>query len=382
MRTHRQDGNHRNSIAFSWRDGDPTRGCTTGVSLHSHTYHSREGMEFIPRVLCKVKPALPMLHYLEGRHRRRWGKEVQYNRVFWRPPVSPVAAYELESRQIREDLGLKALVSITDHDNIDACTDLRALNIEVPFSHEWTVYYGATIFHIGVHNLPPDSARQLYDQMRRITAEPDSPLFGQMLRDLNSMRDVLVILNHPLSNELRCDFRTHVRLLQRFLREYGPLFHALELNGLQPYRHNRRVAQIAEELGMPVISGGDRHCTEPNANVNLTNAATFAEFVEEIRTERISRVLYMPQYRESIPCRYVEFISQAVATYPEFAGRERWIDRVFKETENGPEAVAAHWGYGGPWPIRMFVAAIGVMASPRMRPTLRFALKAPLEAEA
>ena len=244
------------------------------------------------------------------------------------------------------------------------------------------MYYGATVFHIGVHNLPADGARQLHGQMRQITANPDADRLAQMLRDLNSMRDVLVILNHPLSNELRCDFRTHVRLLQRFLREFGGRFHALELNGLQPHRHNRRVVQIAAELGMPVISGGDRHCMEANANVNRTNATTFAEFVEEIRTERMSRVLFMPQYRESIPCRYVEFISQAVATYPQFAGRERWIDRVFKETENGPEAVAAHWSHGGPWPIRMFVAAIGVIASPRLRPTLRLALRAPGEAEA
>jgi hypothetical protein len=104
--------------------------------------------------------------------------------------------------------------------------------------------------------------------------------------------------------------------------------------------------------------------------------------VEEIRKERVSRILFMPQYRESIPCRYVEFISQAVATYPESAGRERWIDRVFKETEDGPEPVAVHWAHGGPWPIRMFVAAISVIASPQMRPTLRLALGAPTEAKA
>jgi hypothetical protein len=293
-----------------------------------------------------------------------------------------VAAHDLETRQIREILRLNPLVSITDHDNIDACVDLRALNIEVPFSHEWTVYYESTVFHIGVHNLPADGARLLHEAMRRITASPDPQRLAEMLRDLNAEPGVLVVLNHPLSNELKTDFRTHVRLLQRFLREFGRFFHALELNGLQPHRHNRRVAQMATEMDLPVISGGDRHCTEPNANVNLTNAATFGEFVEEIRTERVSRVLFMPQYRESIPCRYVEFIAQAVAAYPEFAGRERWIDRVFKDTDNGPEPVAVDWDYGGPWPIRWFVAAIGFLASPQMRPTLRLALGARSEAEA
>jgi len=339
-------------------------------------------MEFIPRVLRKVAPAMLLLRHLEARHRTRWGKEVQYNRIFWRPPVSPVFAHALESRQIREILGLNPLVSITDHDNIDACADLHALNIQVPFSFEWSVYYDATVFHIGVHNLPGDGARLLLEEMRGITANPDPQRLAQMLRDLNAMRDVLVVLNHPFSNELRTGFRTHVRLLQRFLREFGGFFHALELNGLQPHSHNRRVARMAAEMALPVISGGDRHCTEPNANVNLTNAATFAEFVEEIRKERVSRVLFMPQYRESTACRYVEFIAQAVATYPEFAGRERWVDRVFKDTDDGPEPVAVHWSYGGPWPIRAFVSVIGFMASPQMRPTLRLALGAQSGAEA
>jgi len=382
MQILRRNGNASGAIRCWWRDAGAARGYTTAVSLHSHTLHSREGMEFIPRVLGKVGFARPLLHYLEARHRRRWGREVQYDRIFWRPPVSPVFAHRLESRQIRETIGLNPLVSITDHDNIDACADLRALNIQVPFSFEWTVYYDATVFHIGVHNLPADGARLLLEQMRHITANPDPQRLEQMLADLGAMPEVLLVLNHPLSNELRTDFRTHARLLQRFLREFHGCFHALELNGLQPHSHNRRVARMAAEMNLPVISGGDRHCTEPNANVNLTNAATFAEFVEEIPHERVSRVLFLPQYRESTACRYVEFISQAVATYPEFAGRERWVDRVFKDTENGPEPVAVHWSYGGPWPIRSFVKVIGFMASPQMRPTLRLALGAQSGAEA
>ena len=146
---------------------------------------------------------------------------------------------------------------------------------------------------------------------------------------------------------------------------------------MQPDSHNRRVASIGAEMRLPVISGGDRHCLEPNANVNLTNAATFTEFVEEVRRERVSRVLFMPQYQEATSCRYVEFISQAVRTYPELAGRQRWVDRVFKETEEGKVALAKFWPNGGPRLIRGFVASIGFLASPHMRGTLRLALGAP-----
>jgi len=37
---------------------------------------------------------------------------------------------------------------------------------------------------------------------------------------------------------------------------------------------------------MLLVSGGDRHGVEPNANINLTNATSFTEFVHEIRRKR------------------------------------------------------------------------------------------------
>jgi hypothetical protein len=382
MRLMRRRHHPSESESFFWRDPDSLHGYRVAVSLHSHTLHSREGLDFIPRVLGNVKFASIVLRALEERYRRNSGRDVPYDQVCWRPPLHPKAAYELESIQIRERLGLEPIVSITDHDNIAACADLRALGIAVPYSLEWTVPYESTVFHIGVHNLPADDALPLFHELERVTANPVHERLAGMLRQLDSMRNVLIVLNHPLSNEARTSFRTHARLLQRFLREYRREIHALELNGLQPPRNNRRVAKMAAELQMPVISGGDRHCLEPNANLNLTCAATFEEFVEEIRREAVSRVLYLPQYRESTACRYVEFLAQAVQTYPEFSGRQRWVDRIFHQTDTGEVPLSAHWPKGGPWPLRAFVAAVGVLASPQMRPTLRMALRAQAEVEA
>ncbi|MEI9971183.1 MAG: hypothetical protein WDO73_03505 [Ignavibacteriota bacterium] len=161
-----------------------------------------------------------------------------------------------------------------------------------------------------------------------------------MLRDLDAIPDVLVVLNHPLSNELRCDFRTHVRLLQRFLRDYGSYFHALELNGLQPLRHNQRVAEMAEELGYardlrrrPSLHGAERQ-RQPDERRHVRGVRG-----RDSAGAGQPRAVHAASTASRYPARYVEFISQAVATYPEFAGRERWIDRVFKDSENGPEAV-------------------------------------------
>ena len=359
-----------------WWTPSATRHFQCAVSLHSHTMHSREGLDFIPRVMRKIGFVHTVFRLLESRYERRTGRHVGYERAFWQPPLNPQAAYNLESDQIRNTLGLKPLVSITDHDELEACRELRAIDIPAPYSLEWTVPYGATVFHLGVHNLPPDSAALFHAQMARYTAEPREALLRDLLAALDAFRDVLVVLNHPFQNEEQCDRASHVQSLMEFLASYGQYMHALELNGLQPASSNCEVVRLSLETGIPVISGGDRHCLEPNANVNLTNAGSFAEFVYEIRREHLSRVLFLPQYRESIAARYIHFIWQAVRTYPEMQSRERWVDRIFFEPYDEPgviRPIASEWTNGEPAVVRGFISAIGFLATPHMRGALRLA---------
>ncbi|HUO32958.1 MAG TPA: hypothetical protein VMU80_27340, partial [Bryobacteraceae bacterium] len=274
--------------------------------------------------------------------------------------------------QIREKLGLKPIVALSDHDNLEACADLRAIGIAVPYALEWTVPYLGTIFHLGIFNLPPEEARAMAAGMARYTAAPTPELLRELLAEIDVLPDALIVLNHPLSCELRLERSVHATLLQQFLRMHGSRIHALELNGLQPASDNREVVRIAAGMGLPLISGGDRHCLEPNANINLTNATSFAEFVNEVRRERISRVLFMPQYRDAIATRYIEFISQAVRTYPEMPGRQRWTDRVFYEHERkGLLSMSEIWPEGVPIPIRGIISVFGFVAT--RRATLRMA---------
>ena len=44
--------------------------------------------------------------------------------------------------------------------------------------------------------------------------------------------------------------------------------------------------ELAEEFQTTAVSGGDRHGTEPNAVLNLTNAGVFGEFAHEVRFQR------------------------------------------------------------------------------------------------
>jgi hypothetical protein len=356
------------SVHCLWRQPSVRDGYSTAVSLHSHTMHSREGLDFVPRVLRRVPVAHAALERLQERHRRHAGKPIPFERAFWRPPLNPRAAHGLEAAQIRNLLGLGPLVSLTDHDSLEACAELRAIGIEVPYSLEWTVPYHGTVFHIGVHNLPPDRARGLEAAMSAATAAPTSGRVAELLAEMHAMPDALLVLNHPFSCEELAERAVHVRLLTQFLGEFGGWMHALELNGMQPKVNNADTIRLAAERGIPVISGGDRHCSEPNANVNLTNARSFAEFVREIRVERRSSVLFLPQYRDPISARYIEFIWQAVRSYPEFTGRARWVDRVFLQLDSGEIVTCGSlWPNGGPAIIRSFISVIGLLASPGMR---------------
>ena len=90
-----------------------------------------------------------------------------------------------------------------------------------------------------------------------------------MLRELHESPQVLIVFNHPLW-DLHKVGPVHQAEVLRFLREAGGCVHAMELNGLRHVRENRDAAQLAKETGHLVISGGDRHGLEPNANINLT----------------------------------------------------------------------------------------------------------------
>jgi hypothetical protein len=89
-------------------------------------------------------------------------------------------------------------------------------------------------------------------------------------------------------------------LVNEFLLKNGNYLHALELNGLRNWDENRAVRRLAEQWNMLLISGGDRHGVEPNANLNLTNATSFTEFVHEVRREKKSDMLFMPQYAATL----------------------------------------------------------------------------------
>jgi len=370
-------------IHWLWRDRSAPQRFRSGVSLHSHTLQSEETMEFIPRYTSGIPVVGDAIRRQEEIYRQRRNRTLDYSRAFWRPPLAPHEADQLEKRQLQK-MDLEALVSLTDHDNIQAGSMLRVLDPQAPISVEWTIPFPPSFFHLGIHNLPPNQAPAIMSDLAAFTAAPSRARLAELLAALNQIQEVLIVMNHPLWDEARVGAVEHAQLVGRFLERFGEHIHALELNGLRSWRENRRVLWLAEHSGHPVISGGDRHGLEPNANVNLTNTRTFAEFVSEVRDDGFSDILFLPQYREPLRLRMLDAMCDIVREYPDFPlGRRRWSDRVFYRDDDGVvKPLSAFWQGNEPWPVKCFLGGLRALRSRQMRAALRAALNDPQEVPA
>jgi hypothetical protein len=330
------------SISYLWREPKAAERFAAGVSLHSHTNQSKETLDFIAEMSQDWPVLQPIMRWAERRSEEKTGIRPQYARSYWTPPLTPKLAFDLEEKQIENLLQLPALVSLTDHDDIQAPMLLRTISSarHIPVSLEWTVPYGATAFHLGVHNLPSASGTEWHARLGEFTALPGADrnpaLLTGILAELDEIPGVLLIFNHPLWDLYRVGADRHNIAVNEFLAVNGQYMHALELNGLRTWKENAAVMVLAGKWNQIVISGGDRHGIEPNANVNLTHATTFNEFVHEVRRERKSHTLFMPQYREPWKHRILRGTLDAIRDYPHFPeGSRRWDERVYHPDSNG-----------------------------------------------
>ena len=135
----------------------------------------------------------------------------------------------------------------------------------IPISVEWTVPFRNTFFHLGVHNLPPRRARSTMDQLKAFTERPLESELRAILAGLHAEPGTLTVFNHPLWDEMGIGPEQHRIAAVALLSQYGEYLHAIELNGLRPWRENSAAIRLARDWAKPVISGGDRHVIEPNA---------------------------------------------------------------------------------------------------------------------
>ncbi len=366
------------TVSYLWRDHGATRGFRAGVSLHSHTNQSQETLDFLANVGNQYPMIRPFLARLENRSESNHGVRVNYSASYWTPPMTPKLAFDLESSQI-EDLDIASMVSLSDHDNIKAPMLLRTVPSarQIPVSVEWSAPYGGIQdFHLGIHNLPSARASEWMQTLEDYTDNPSDQRLGEILVALNDEPNVLVVFNHPMWDLFLVGKEKHQFLVNEFLLKYGNFLHALELNGLRNWDENRAVCRLAEKWNMLLISGGDRHGVEANANVNLTNASSFTEFVHEIRREKKSNVLFMPQYAEPWKHRILRSTIDAIRHYPDFPiGSRTWDERVYHPDANGVvRPLSELWPDGNPPSImRWGIAMVMLMGSGPVSSGLRMA---------
>jgi len=367
----------RSSISYLWRDPHAPRGFRTGVSLHSHTNQSTETLDFLANFGNQYPVLRPLLFRMERRAEAVHGIKINYAAAYWTPPMTPRLAFDLERTQI-EKLDLAPMVSLTDHDTINAPMLLRTIPSarQIPVSVEWSAPYGDQSFHLGVHNLPSARSTEWMATLADYTAYPSDRRLTEILAALNAEPNVLVVFNHPMWDLYLVGREKHEFLVNEFLQNNGAFLHALELNGLRHWAENRATRQLAERWHMLLISGGDRHGVEPNATINLTNATSFTEFVHEIRREKKSEMLFMPQYAEPWKHRILQSTIDAVRNYPEFPqGSRNWDDRVYHPDMNGVVRPLSEVWPGGKAPraMRAVIGAVQLMGRGLVSGGLRMA---------
>src|SRR5215475_8002371 len=221
------------TVRYAWREERPAQGFEAAVCLHGHTMHSVECLSFLPRYLHLVPGISQLVTYYEK------ARSIDFARAWWTPPLTPASALELEREQI-VNLGLRPMVSLTDHDNIEAglALGVTADSAETPVSVEWTAPFARSIFHIGVHNMPRSQAQRWMDAMAEYTADPRESALPEILSEFARTPGVLIVLNHPFWLEEGVSEEDHRRAPPALLRQCIAWVDAFELNGTRRWKEN------------------------------------------------------------------------------------------------------------------------------------------------
>ena len=359
-------------------------GFRTAFSLHSHTQHSKENLEFLPQYIdyhC-IPIVGPLFRKEMDGYQQRNSKSIDFSRAYWTPPMSPAMVLESETRQIEDKLGLKPIVSITDHDTIAGPLDLqsKANGRLIPISVEWSIPFRGNCFHMGIHHLEPTRAVEIMEELAHYTAEPQEERLCDLFASLASNHDTLIILNHPCCNFVKVGAAQHWSTLQDFLSLCRPWIHALEINGMRPWNENQKVPPLAEAWELPVICGGDRHGCRPNTMLNLAQCETWGEWVDDIRNGCPLDVLVLPAYEEAVRFRELITAADALRRYPDFPyGRRRFTDRVWADADDQgwhPLSFYLDGGRGTPFWLPPIAWAVTFLASDPVRAVLRTIFRA------
>lgn len=367
-------------VTCLWKEPDVADSYRAGVCLHGHTNHSKESLFFIPQYAARHPVTQWIVKFCEKKSLEETAIPLDFSRAYWTPALTPIAALQLEKRQIENRLDLDPLVSITDHDSITAPMLLRVIPeaCRTPVSTEWSVRYRGSMFHFGIHNLPSADAESIIQVLNMFSANPVESDLPEVLEMLHDNPDILIVLNHPMWDMTGVGADVHLQNLAALCAQVGMFMHAMEMNGLRDWKENQFVMHYAEGWNVPVISGGDRHGCEAGACVNLTSAGSFTEFVHEVREDGRSHLLFMPQYQHPMGLRALQAFLDSVREYPDYPKEmRRWEQRVFHHDYAGNMRPICEMWQGVPGPLKAVLSIFQMAEHSRVRDFLHNAFARP-----
>ena len=183
-----------------------------------------------------------------------------------------------------------------------------------------------------------------------------------------------MIFNHPCWDERGVGQSRHTQLATEFAVRYGRFFHAFELNGLRGWPENMAAQHMAREFGKPLVSGGDRHALEPNTMLNLTNAASFPEFVAEVKDGHSDMLVTNP-YMEPLGLRILASLEDVLRTHENHGrGWKEWSDRTFYlGDDGGVKSLTELFAGKTPTVVNTFVKGVHVIRQGAMCHAFRLA---------
>jgi hypothetical protein len=265
---------------YTYREcSHPDREFGYAVSLHNHSCHSVEKLAALNLVV-----KLGFMRPLSGVLQRSFGlgrvQGLNYAEITFNPPYTPEEVYQMESAAAAI-WGFDGVhLTITGHDEFAGSLALLRgrpdLNGRVAIGEEVSVWYQGHLFHLGVSGLPENGIDETHAQ---IQAAARDGRHDELFEALASS-GCLVVLNHPLIS-----WRPEPETIPvtDLLTRYGWAIHALEVNGMRSRAENDRVLELARQWRKPVVGGGDSHLLVASSIVSLSRAATFKDFIAEVK---------------------------------------------------------------------------------------------------
>jgi predicted metal-dependent phosphoesterase TrpH len=257
----------------------PDREFGHAVSLHNHSCHSVEKLAALNHVVRRA-----FMRPLSGVLQRSFGlggvTDLNYADVTFNPPYSPEDVYQMEAAAACE-WGFNGVhLAITDHDEFAGSLSLMRgrpdLNGRIAISEELSLWFEGHLFHLGICHLPENEVEATHAQ---IQAAARGKRYDELFEIL-AASGCLVILNHPL---IAWAPGTRTIPAMDLLSRYGWAIHALEVNGMRSRKENNCVLELARQYRKPVVGGGDSHLLVPSSVISLSRAATFKDFIAEVK---------------------------------------------------------------------------------------------------